>query len=143
DAEHFYQRQFFVAEDGRFVDFVDGQVNQFAHPAVTVNTQRLQLDAGIRKSPAAGITYAAVDIRAHTAVIPNSQVVLKGCRANGDDFQRQFVTEDARVVKEGLITRKGVQICPADTDSTYPKLHLIGGRWWRGLGIGQLKMPRL
>ena len=43
---------------------------------------------------------------------------------------------------EWLITGEGVQICPADANTTYSKLHLVSAGWWRGLGIGQLKMPR-
>jgi hypothetical protein len=82
----------------------------------------------------------AVQVRPQTAAIPDPQPMLHARSANSHHFQRQFVTENARVRKKGLGSGKSVQIGAADADPMNTNLNFIRAGGSRQRHIGQDKV---
>jgi hypothetical protein len=110
----------------------DGHVEALLHPPDGVHTQQLDLVAAVRLSAPARPTLAAMQIRIDRTPVADRHRWGAGGWTKREYFNPQFVTENARVVEEGLLSTKGVQIGAADADP--PDLHQGHPcpRWWRG-----------
>src|SRR5690242_9503342 len=99
------------------MQLVQRNIYPFAHTAVLMHTKYLHLFTAVFESTPARATFTTVHIGSDAASIADLKRVRLVRRADLGDFQGQFVAQNARVAKEGLVSLECM-----DVRSTYPHL---------------------
>lgn len=76
-------------------------VDVLTHPAIPMNTQDLQVHGVVLLTASTRAASAAVGIGTDTALISDVEVVLSQGGANFDNFNSEFMAQDARIGKKG------------------------------------------
>src|SRR5271165_93731 len=120
------QRQAF----GR-VQFATRNDKHFAHSAIDMNSQHLQVRAAIRFATSAGDAATAIEVRLDRAAVAGFHVL---CRTTHRyDLDAKFVTKDSREAEKRLPSIEGVDVGAADADAAnayqrFPRLDRRGER---------------
>jgi hypothetical protein len=90
NAQHLDNCQFFVFEGG-LMEFVNWDVDKFAHSTITMHAKHLQVSTAIVEASKAWATLPAVQIGTHATSITNLQVVRAICGTDCDDLNGKFM----------------------------------------------------
>jgi hypothetical protein len=141
DGERLDEGELVVVERGGLVEFARGDGDEGAHAAVDVDAHDLEVGAAIRFAAAAGDALAAVDVGFNGAAVASFEAVRFG--AGIDDLDAEFVSADARVIKERLFTGEGVKICTANADTVDAHERFAGGECGLGGVVGGGELARV
>ena len=84
----------------------------------TLVSAALELDATVRTAPAAGDATTTIPIGFNGTTVARFQARI--VRRQRHDFDAQFMPENARIGKVGLVTLEGVNVGAADANATDP-----------------------
>ena len=91
-------------------------------------------------TPAAGDADATIQIRFNSTNV--ARFKARYVRSQRHDFDAQFVSENARIGKERLVTLEGVNVGATDANATNPHHGLAWQRPCRRLRFRKLKLAR-
>jgi len=116
DRQEFHHRYLVESQSVGFADEPVGHRNEFRHPAVSMNTQHLEMAAAVAPAILAGA--AAV-----TRQVGHREHGLAGLQVRSgrrfDDLAREFMAHHARVGEERLRTPQDVHVGSAHTHATH------------------------
>jgi hypothetical protein len=90
------------------------QDHAFAHGSVTVDAEYLKDFATVGSALLAGMAAATVQVGLHGAAVAYFE--MAHVWTDGDDFNTQLMSKDARIFDEGHFAHKGADVSAADTD---------------------------
>ena len=130
DAEWFDGSELFERESGGGVELGGGESEAFAHATVDVNAESAEARAAVGASGEARVAGAAGEERVDAGDIAGRKA---GAFGSGENFDGEFVAEDARIFDEHLAAVVGMEIAAADTDAEGAH-QSVAGRWrgWFG-----------
>ena len=93
----------------------------FAHAAIAMHAEHADIHAAIWLAALAGMADAAGDIGVDVDLIPGREMGVSGCL---QDFAREFMAHDARIVEIRVLALEDMQIGAADADAADSDQHL-------------------
>ena len=108
----------------------DGE--ELAQAAIGVDTEHPNLDTAVGACPAAGDAATTSEVGNDRDGVARTGRVARSIKRQRHDLARQLVSENARVVEEGLLSCECVQVRTADPDPMDTDQGLPGPRLRRG-----------
>jgi hypothetical protein len=115
DGQGLDEGELLEAERPGDVELVGRDDELVPQPALGVDAEDLKLNAAVALAAPAGDAGAAVEVRLDGAAISGLDVHDAG--TNFENFDAEFVADEAGIGEEGLAAFEGVDIGTADTDT--------------------------
>ena len=138
DGEGFDEGELFVVKLDRDVQFAGREDEAEAEAAIAVDAEDFEALAAVGPAAATGVAGRVVNVRLDGAAVAGFNVGDGG--ADFENFDAEFVTENARVGEERHFAEVGADVGAADTDTVDADEGVAGARV---AGVGEVEALEL
>jgi hypothetical protein len=114
DGECFNEGELLEVEGVAGMELVRGKDHALAHAAVAMHAEDLQRFAAVGAAALAGVAGAAVEVRLDGAAVADAE--MRDAFTDGEDFDAEFMAEDAWELDEGHFAEVAAEVGAADAD---------------------------